>query len=299
MIDLVFHIKSILRLNLALSIVGLSLGLVACQSDLGSGEEILASVGTNSLKRKDLSRYLPEVWSSEADSLRATKQFIDRWIGEQVLTNQALGEIDGLENKVEFKVQDYRNRLILNEYYQYLIQTRLDTVIDSATMATYFLKHTEKYKAEESYYQLIYIGTHDLDIRKPMQMLATNPNSIDLQNLKLWAMKNAFFHQTDTTTWLNSIDLDNLKASLQYYGNIKDLRPGHYPLSWTGKYDDKPAQFIIRINRVINPGQPLPTSMTIESVKQGIVNERTRNILEAEKIRLVREAKEKGNVFIP
>jgi len=39
--------------------------------------------------------------------------------------------------------------------------------------------------------------------------------------------------------------------------------------------------------------------MTIESVKQGIINERTRNILEAEKIRLVREAKEKGNVYIP
>lgn len=277
----------------------IGLGFLGCQNESGSGEEILASVGTNTLKRKDLSRFLPEEWASSEDSIRATKQFVDRWISEQVLTDQALGEIDGLENKVEFKVKDYRNRLILNEYYQYLIQTRLDTVVDSATMATYFLKHAEKYKAEEPYYQLIYIGTHDLEIRKPMQMLAANPNAIDLANLKLWAMKNAFFHQTDTSSWLNSVDLGNLKASLQYYGNIADLRPGHYPISWTGEYEDKPAQFMIRVNRVISPGQALPSPIIIESVKQGVVNERTRNILEAEKIRLVREAKEKGNVYIP
>lgn len=292
------YIKSFRSFSSTLLLVGLSLSLFACQNDLGSGEEILATVGTNTLKRKDLSRYLPEIWSSEEDSLRATKQFVDRWVSEHVLTDQALGEIDGLENRVEYKVKDYRNRLILNEYYQYLIQTRLDTVVDSATMANYFLKHSEKYKAEESYYQLIYIGTYDLDIRKPVQLLTANPNSIDLQNLKLWAMKNAFFHQTDTITWLNSMDLENLKASLQFYGNIKELRPGHYPISWTGKYDDKPALFIIRMNRVISPGQAMPSPMIVESVKQGIINERTRNILEAEKIRLVREAKEKGNAFI-
>jgi hypothetical protein len=256
-------------------------------------------MGTVSLKRKDLSRYLPEIWANEEDSIRITGQFIERWIGEQVLTDQALGEIDGLEDKIEFKVKDYRNRLILNEYYQYLIQTRLDTVVDSASISSYFLKHSEKYKAEEAYYQIVYLGTHNLNIQKLIQLLAEKPEEMNVNNLKLWGMQNAFLHQTDTSIWLNGNDLEDLKSSLQYYGNFKDLRPGHYPIVWTGKHSDKPAQFIVRMNRVILPGQALPSSLTIESVKQGIINERTRNILEAEKIRLVREAKEKGNAYIP
>jgi len=293
------HIRLIFSCRHLLYLLVLALVLPACQTDSNSGEEILATVGTITLKRKDLARYLPEVWTNEEDSIRATGQFIERWIGEQVMTDQALGEIDGLEDKIEFKVKDYRNRLILNEYYQYLIQTRLDTVIDSVSFSSYFLKYPEKYTAEEAYYQIAYLGTNNLNVQKLLQLLAEKPEQIDLNNLKLWGMQNAFLHQTDTSVWLNGNDLDELKSSLNYYGDFKDLRPGHYPIVWTGKYSEKPAQFIVRMNRVIYPGQALPRSMTIESVKQGIINERTRNILEAEKIRLVREAKEKGNVYIP
>lgn len=299
MIVLFSHIRCILSCRQLLFLLVFALLLPACQTDSNTGEEILASVGTITLKRKDLSRYLPEIWANEEDSIRLTSQFIERWIGEQVMTDQALGEIDGLEDKIEFKVKDYRNRLILNEYYQYLIETRLDTVIDSASFSSYFLKYPEKYIAEETYYQIVYLGTYNLNIQKLMQILAEKPEEIDLNNLKLWGMQNAFLHQTDTSIWLNGNDLDDLKSSLNYYGDFKGLRPGHYPLVWTGKYSEKPAQFIVRMNRVIYAGQALPRSMTIESVKQGIINERTRNILEAEKIRLVREAKEKGNAYIP
>jgi hypothetical protein len=293
------HIRLVIHIEQFILLLGMSFVLVSCQNASDSGEEILATVGPNTLKRKDLSRYLPEIWENEEDSLRATKQFIEQWISEQVMTDQALGEIDGLEGKIEFKVKDYRNRLILNEYYQYLIQTRLDTVIDSANFSSYFSKHPEKYKAEEPYYQIIYLGTHVLNIQKPVQFLANKPEEMNLNNLKLWCMENAFLHQTDTSVWLNGRDLDDLKISLRYYGNFKDLRPGHYPIVWTEKYSDKPAQFIVRMNQVISSGDALPPSMIFESVKQGIINERTRSILEAEKIRLVREAKEKGNANIP
>lgn len=277
------------------------LGVLAsgCNGEQDLGEETLARVGSTSLRRKDLSRFLPTQWPSAEDSLRATRQWIDRWIAEQVLTEQALGEIDGLESRIEYKVKDYRNRLILNEYYDYLLNTRLDTVVDSASFYGYLSKHEEKYRAQEPYFQAVYLGTYQVDIRKPMQVLSNGNKSTDWNALKLWGQENAFMHQTDSAVWLSAEDVDALSASLNYYGRLRDLRPGHYPVSWTGKYDGKPAQYMFRVNQMVSPGQPIPESMLRESVRQGIIHERSRNILEAEKIRLVREATEKGDVYVP
>lgn len=282
-----------------LLVVLLVAGASGCNGEQDLGEETLARVGSTTLRRKDLPRFLPTQWPSADDSLRATRQWIDRWIAEQVLTEQALGEIDGLESRIEYKVKDYRNRLILNEYYDYLLNTRLDTVVDSASFYGYLTKHAEKYKAKESYFQAVYLGTYQIDVRKPMQLLSNGGKNTDWNTLKLWSQENAFLHQTDSAVWLSSGDLDALNVSLNYYGRLRDLRPGHYPVSWTGKYEGKPAQFIFRMNQVVSPGQPIPESMLRESVHQGIIHERSRNILEAEKIRLVREATEKGDVYVP
>lgn len=293
------HISGFRQYCLLSAWIGMILGFAGCDTNGDQGEELLAKVGNNTLKRKDLSRFMPPVFQSEEDSIRLTRQFIDRWVGEQVMTEQALGEIDGLQNQIEFKVKDYRNRLVLSAYYDYLIQTRLDTVVDSAAFFNYFEKHQEKYKADENYYQVLYVGTYVLDIRKPLQMLNASTDKLAWKEFKQWCLLNAFLHQADSSVWMNTSDLEELGSRLKYSGRLTDLRPGHSPISWTAKEADKPAQFLFKIQKMIPQGQTLSPAIAGESVRQGIIQERTRNILEAEKIRLVREAKDNGSVYVP
>jgi len=259
-------------------------------------EEALARVGTAVLKRKDLTKYLPLEFVEEEDSLRNTRLFIEQWVMEQILTDQALGEIDGLEEKIEFKVRDYRNKLILNEYYNYLIHTRLDTVVDSLAIQQYYDKHLEKFIATETRYLYVFIGTHLLEVRKPIQLLANKPSLIPFDELQEWCRKNAFVCQTDTLNWVHTEEIDAISST--YYGRLKELRPGHYPVSWTGTYEDKPANFIFKMIQVIPTGEVLPQWMLQETLRQGVILERTRKLIEIEKIRLKSEAEKKGGFYV-
>lgn len=275
---------------------GLGVFLYSCARTEDLGEEELARYGTSVLKRKDLLRFLPAGFASPEDSLSQTRQFIDTWLMEQVLTDQALGEIDGLEGKIEYKVKDYRNRLILSEYYDYLIQTRLDTVIDSLAFNEYYRKHIDKYNTQEPLYQFIYLGTNVLDIRKPLQLLNTNIERIDYALLSNWAGSNAFVAEMDTTAWYTASDLEGISTGSGM--KLVNVRPGNYAVVWNGTQGEKPAQYIFKMIRTIPAGVVLPESMVQESVKQGVIQDRTRRMIEAEKIRLLREAEAKGNVYV-
>lgn len=286
-----FRFKSILVVFITMSIA-----LSACMNSDSGEEEELARVSSQVLKRKDLQKYLPMQFPSPEDSLRNVKLFIDQWLSEQVMNEQALGEIDGLEERIEYKVRDYRNKLILNEYYNYLIDTRLDTVIDSVEMNLFYQNNIQKFICTQTRYVYLFIGTHLLDIREPMKLLTAKPEEIQYSELNTWAIKNTFVMQTDTLQWAEAEALDGLSST--YYGRLRDLRPGQYPVSWTAIYDEKPAQYIFKMLRVIQTGETLPFWMVQTSVKNSIIHERTRKMLTSEQNRLVKEAKDKGNAYV-
>jgi hypothetical protein len=277
-------------------LIAISFNLYACMSSDSGEEEELAKVSSQVLKRKDLQKYLPMQFASPEDSTRSVKLFIEQWLSEQVMNEQALGEIDGLEERIEYKVRDYRNKLILNEYYNYLIDTRLDTVIDSVEMNSFYQENIQKFICPQTRYVYLFLGTHLLDIRAPIKLLTAKPEEIQYAELNTWATKNTFVMQTDTFHWAEAEELDGLSAS--YYGRLRDLRAGHYPVSWTATYDEKPAQYLFKILRVIQTGEILPFWMVQASVKNSIIHERTRKMLTSEQNRIVKEAKDKGNAYV-
>lgn len=272
------------------------ISIFSCRGADNGEDAELARVSEQILKRKDLIKYLPMQFDSAEDSIRVTKLFIDHWVSEQVLNDQALGEIDGLEERIEYKVRDYRNKLILHEYYNYLIETRLDTIVDSVEMRTFYERNIEKYLCAKTRYSYLFMATHLLDIRVPIKLMASKPEDIDYAALNAWAVKNAFVSQIDTLYWAEGEELDGLSSN--YSGRLRDLRAGHYPVSWTANYQDKPAQYICKILNTVQPGETLPMWMVEASIKNSIVQDRTRKMLISERSRLVKEAKLNGNAYV-
>ncbi|MCS7074833.1 MAG: hypothetical protein NZ108_10240, partial [Bacteroidia bacterium] len=93
-----------------------------------SENRLVAQYKDKKLFLEELKNYLPSE-SLPEDSVRFAKFYIEQWIKEQALTDSANQLIPDLETKINVKINDYKRKLIIQELYSHLIQTRLDTVI--------------------------------------------------------------------------------------------------------------------------------------------------------------------------
>ncbi|NBV14869.1 MAG: hypothetical protein EBS07_12520 [Sphingobacteriia bacterium] len=273
----------------------LTLGLPACKNKDSSGEEIVAKFRDVVLKRKDLEAFLPGGFSSPEDSLRITRMLIDQWLGEQAMTESALEKIEGLADRVEFKVINYRNKLILQEYFEFLYNSRVDTTVDSITFQAYYQRHKEKFINTENRYQYVFVGTYQYDLRKPQAFMTRKPIP-DYPSLETWSRGNAFTYKADST-WLTQDWLDTLSSL--YRGNLHNLRGGSNPVSWTNLHNGKPAQYLFKMIKVLEAGDTLPPEMVKQSIFQGILTERRKSTIEGERNRLLKDAKTNGEIFVP
>ncbi len=273
----------------------ITLGLLACKTkDLG-GEEIVAKFRDTVLKRKDLDAFLPGNFSSSEDSIRITRMLIEQWLGEQAMTESALEKIEGLADRVEFKVINYRNKLILQEYFDFLYKSRVDTTVDSITFHAYYQRHKEKYINTENRYQYVFIGTYQYDLRKPQVFITRKPFP-DYTSLESWSRENAFTFKADSS-WLTQEWLDTL--STLYRGNLHTLRGGAYPVSWTSANNGKPAQYLFKMIRTLEAGDTLPPEMVKQTILQGIITERRKSTIEGERNRLLKDAQTNGEILVP
>lgn len=85
---------------------------------------------------------------SAADSTQAVQSYLQQWIRDQLMLSQAERVVsDNLD--INELVADYRQSLILLNYEQQLIAQRLDTVITSEQIQSYYDKHSDSYSLTE------------------------------------------------------------------------------------------------------------------------------------------------------
>lgn len=117
-------------------VLTLLLASCSCQKPDDDGNIPVATVYDKVLYQSDLQNIVYE-GISYSDSIVRTKAFIDRWIRQQLLLQQAEASYKKSEIDFSKQLESYRNSLIIYKYESEYVKKNLDTVVTERDIAKY------------------------------------------------------------------------------------------------------------------------------------------------------------------
>src|SRR5690606_7067111 len=99
-------------------------GLLSCSGSEGKGR-LLAKVNDNELYEADLKNYLAEQEFAMDDSAFMASKFIEDWVDEQILVQEAIDN-DKIDNElIEKKVEKFRREMYILELEHVMVNEKL------------------------------------------------------------------------------------------------------------------------------------------------------------------------------
>lgn len=131
--------------------------LASCHKapDKGEGKP-LAKVYDKYLYNDDLKGVIPaEI--SDSDSASLARDFIEKWIRNELLLNKAEMNLSDEEKDVEGQINNYRSSLLIYAYQQRYLGQNLDTVVTEQEIEAYFKANQPNFLLEEPLMKGFYI----------------------------------------------------------------------------------------------------------------------------------------------
>ena len=133
-----------------------SLVLVSCRQEMEhGGKHPLVQVGNVFLYEEDVVQSLPYGLSS-ADSVKFLREFVQKWIEEQVLYEKAEHNVRG-DERIERMVAEYRRTLVMNNYESRLLQQKVSEELPEEELLHYYEENKQLFILEESVIKGVFI----------------------------------------------------------------------------------------------------------------------------------------------
>lgn len=253
---------------------------MGCGGSDGLGESpVIAQYKEKRLTQEELNHYLPD-GILEEDSLRYTQQFVRQWLKEQAICDKALGEDETLASRVEYKVQDYRAKLIMHEYHTRLIEDQLDMEVSKVAIQNYYEANKGNFRSKEDLYSYFYLVTTQNKLDKVNGWMRSK-DTTDLAKLRVWGNANALELKVDSS-YVGETKINQLSKG--YFGNLAKVSKGQL-IRWSGVIQGMRRRYLFKMLHTVDAGEPLPLSLCEEKIRGILLNER--------KIRLIEETEDK------
>ena len=247
--------NNLIRYNLWIGSVVMLLSMIACSgnSNIPGKGDVLVRFGKETLLREEVDFFMPDTLAGE-DSANFAGKYIEEWISNQAVAEQALRDVEGLENGVKYKVSAYENKLIEFEFMKWLIQEKQSMlVVSDAEIRNYYKKFPDKFISREPYYQFFYIKT-SLERQYQLTNDLKTTDAEKISELITWAEENAIEFRLDSS-YVTDPEIERISKGY-YFGNIRRAsRNTVYPYAHkeedTQYYDFFPAAGSNRTGRSV------------------------------------------------
>ncbi|MEA3497324.1 MAG: hypothetical protein U9R42_14955 [Bacteroidota bacterium] len=178
--------------------------------------KVIASVQDYNLYEKDIENLFKNNPTKE-DSIIIRKDFINKWITEQLIFKKALLNLTDEEKDKTKKLDKYYQSLIKYEYEKKLVQQRLDDNITQKDIEEYFNANKEKFKLKKCLVRLIFLKVPlDAPEITKLRKWYKSDKIADRDFLHLYCLKNANLFSLDDTKWFY---FNELKIDLNFSNN--------------------------------------------------------------------------------
>jgi len=132
--------------------------LVCCKNNSSKlpDEKPIARVGDAYLYSSELKDAAVK-GPDKKDSLEKVKAYINNWIHETLILQQAEKNLTEDKMKFEKMVQDYKKSLITYEYESELVKQKLDTTVSDDEVAKYYDDNKSNFELKDNIIKVIYV----------------------------------------------------------------------------------------------------------------------------------------------
>ena len=263
--------------------------LLSCKRDVRLPEEKpVARVLDKTLTASDMKEIFPEGVSAE-DSVLIAKNFIEKWIRQQLLLNKAELNLTEDEKDVKEQIENYRSSLLIYKYEQSLMKQRLDTTIRSEEIEAYYNQNTSNFLLTQDIVKSIYIKIPRSapEIYKVRQWYRSDdPESI--KNLEAYCFQYAETYDFFNESWVDfSGLLDKIPVQIGNPGNFLRYRQ-------TIEASDSVYHYFVRIYDHALNGDPSPLELVKSDIEKIILNKRKIRLLNELETSIYNDAQNRG-----
>ena len=137
-----------------LALIGV-LFLIACHQNKTTATNLVAKVYDFTLTKEDLKNNLPKT-TSIVDSLKVTQEYIQNWAKQKLLYRNAKINLDNTKELDEL-INKYKEELYITYYKNALVNKKLDTLVFQNEIDSFYVKHKESFKLNETLVKFKYI----------------------------------------------------------------------------------------------------------------------------------------------
>jgi len=119
-------------------------------------ERPLARVYNNYLYPSDLKEVIP-VGIAASDSVSVVRDFIEKWIRNQLLLNKAEINLSDAEKDVRLQMESYRSSLLIYAYQQSYLRQKLDTVVTDKEIEDYYKQNSSNFILNGAMFKGIFV----------------------------------------------------------------------------------------------------------------------------------------------
>lgn len=276
----------------SLLLILLAFLLFSCnkKSDSIVEEKYVASIGHEKLYEKELMQAIG-IYADAADSAKLADKYIDDWLTERVMYNEAMKLMTDTA-EISKKIMQYRRQLYSHEYCNKYIYSNVNMNITEKEITEYYDKHLNDYVINTTYvkahymtippqitrYYEIYdkLRKSDLDSEQELGDYCDGPD------------KNVYF----VKDW---VELSDFLKLINFNGA---LEPYELKYKNTLDYIRDTLHYLVKIDDYVIPGDLLPIELAKPQIIQIIMNKRRHDKYIQGKKELLNKYKSDGNITI-
>ncbi|MFN0203375.1 MAG: hypothetical protein ACKVTZ_17750 [Bacteroidia bacterium] len=255
-------------------------------------QTILAQYGSDVLLRNAVVEVVPEGMSSE-DSASFVKQYVNEWLTERAVAEEAEKKVPNLEEQVAAELKNIRAAIVRKAYAEWL-SNQIDTLVNEGDMQSYYESHKEKFTSTANYYLYFYVKIKGTQAPQLVSQLSSN-NPEEIEKLKKWCSENAATFRLDS----NFVEEAVLKDISQgYYG---DLSHAKINTVHTYRFIDANKQIYtnyFRLLKIIKPNEVLPYSACKERIRDAILLQRKNEMIQVSEQNVLKKAQKEGKTTV-
>ena len=281
------------------SIIGIftlcSLSLIfSCdeKTDETRTEKPVARVFERFLYPSDLQNMLPSDIPAK-DSARIIKNYIEKWIQDELLLKKAEENLTKDQLNVEKHLNEYRKNLVIYNYNSELIRQQLDTSVSMNQIEEYYNQHKESFTLKDNIVKVWYVKVnHKAPNAEKVKNWYKSSTPKDFVALKTYCLQFADNFFLDENNWLL---FDELMKEIP----VTSLNPDFFLR--TNKYievADSNYNYFVNIKAYKIKNTLSPLAFEKDNIRNIIVNNRKLNLIEQMKRDIYENEKNKGNFEI-
>ncbi len=234
---------------------------------------------------------------SVEDSLLAVRKYVESWLRHQVLLRYAQENLPDEAQRLDDRLREYKESLLIYAYENVLLQNNLDTTFTKEEIQTYYDQNRDAFTLRNTIVRLRWIVVHR-DQRAEVDSVRhwlRQPRDLHLLKLRSFCRRFAARCELPDDVWYNKEELTTLLPTDQF--NFDHSLYNYRFVEAT----DSLFRYFIKFEDYRFKGTTAPIEYVEDEIKTILLNRRTMTYLDQIRRMMYEEAERKNHVeiFLP